>query len=215
MHNTQTKLLNLSRYQNLGSMSLRQIAKIVGVENKPQIIKHHLLQLDKVGLMQVNLEKGVIKPISRGFNLKSAKSLFYSLPIVGSANCGPATIFADQRTEGYLKVSAKMLPRKKKDLYVLIADGPSMNRAEVLKGVTIENGDFVIIDSTYKNPKNGDIVVAVIDGMGVIKRYKEDKKYNRIVLESESTETFMPIFIHEGDDFLISGKVVDVIKKSK
>lgn len=213
MHNIQTALLGLAKHQNLGGMSLRQIAKLVGVENKPQIVKHHLLQLDKVGLMQVNLEKGVIKPIDRGFNPKTIKSMFYSIPIVGTANCGPATIFADARVEGYLKVSAKMLPRKKQDLYVLIAEGPSMNLAQVRPDVTIESGDFVVVDSSYKNPKNGDIVVAVIDGMGTIKRYKNDRQNDRIVLESESTETLMPIFIHNGDDFLISGKVVDVIKK--
>ncbi len=215
MHTIQTKLLNLSRHQDLGSMSLRQIAKLIGVENKPQIVKHHLFQLEKAGLIQFNFDKGIIKPINRGFNLKSIKSLFYSLPIVGMANCGPATIFADERVEGYLKVSAKMLPRKKQDLYVLIADGPSMNLAEVRPKTTIEDGDFVVVDSSYKNPKDGDIVVAVIDGMGTIKRYKEDKKNKRIVLKSESTETFTPIFVHEGDDFLVSGKVVDVIKKSK
>jgi DNA-directed RNA polymerase beta' subunit len=51
-----------------------------------------------------------------------------------------------------------MLPHRKNDLFVLRADGPSMNLAEVSDGKTIEDGDFVIIDSTYKNPKNGDIV---------------------------------------------------------
>jgi repressor LexA len=215
MHKIQTFLLNLSKHQDLTNMSLRQIAKLAGVENKPQIIKHHLLQLEKAGLIHINTANGIIKPISRGFNLKSVKSLFYSLPIVGMANCGPATIFADERIEGYLKVSAKMLPRKKQDLYILIAEGPSMNKAEVRDDITIENGDFVIVDSSNKNPKNNDIVVAVIDDMAMIKRYKEDRKHNRIVLESESTEIFMPIFIDEGDNFLISGKVVDVIKKSK
>lgn len=215
MHKIQSELLNLSKHQDLGALSLRQIAKLVGVENKPQIVKHHLLQLEKAGLIQINLEKKVIKPVGKGFNLNSVKSLFYSLPIVGTANCGPATIFADERIEGYLKVSSKMLPRKKNALYVLIAEGPSMNLAEVRPGVTIEDGDFVIVDSTYRNPKDGDIVVAVIDGMGAIKRYKEDKRYKRILLESESTENFMPIFIHEWDEFTISGRVIDVIKKPK
>lgn len=214
MHNTQTALLNLAKHQDLGALSLRQIAKLVGVENKPQIVKHHLLQLERAGLMQVNLKKSVIRPINRGFNLKTVKSLFYSLPVVGAANCGPATIFAEGRTEGYLKVSTKMLPRKKQGLYVLVAEGPSMNLAKIRPdGPTIEEGDFVVVDSTYKNPKNGDIVVVVVDGMGTIKRYKEDKEHDQIVLESESTETFMPIFIHRGDDFLISGKVIDAIKK--
>ncbi len=215
MNKIQAMLLGLAKNQDLGILSLRQIAKLVGVENKPQIVKHHLLQLEKIGLIQLNLENGVIKPISRGFHQTAIKSPFYSLPIVGMANCGPATIFANERIEGYLKVSSKMLPRKKQDLYILVADGPSMNLAEVRDGLTIESGDYVVVDSTYKNPKNADIIVAVIDGMATIKRYKEDKKNERIVLEAESTDKFLPIFVHEGDDFVISGKVVDIIKKAK
>ncbi len=215
MHQTQQKLLDLIGRQDLGKMSLRQIAKLVGVENKPQIVKHHLLQLEKAGLIQLNLESGIIRLTSRGFNPSPVKSIFYSIPIVGAANCGPANIFAEERVEGYLKVSSKMLPRRRNDLYVLIADGPSMNRAEVVDGKTIDSGDFVIVDRSYNTPKDGDIVVAVIDGMATIKRYREDKDHDQIILEAESTEKFLPVFIHEGDDFVISGKVINVIKNPK
>lgn len=215
MHHIQAKLLDLARHQDLGGLSFRQIAELLGVPGKAQIAKHHLLQLEKAGLIRLDFNAGIIKPIERGYHASQTKSIFYSLPIVGMANCGPATVFAEERVQGYLKVSAQMLPRKKLDLYVIVADGPSMNKAEVREGVTIEDGDFVVVDSTYKSPKNGDIVVAVIDGMATIKRYREDKYHNRILLEAESTEKYLPIFIHESDDFVISGKVVDVIKKSK
>lgn len=213
MHQLQEQLLNLARHQDLGSLSLRQIAKLIGADNKPQIVKHHLLQLDKLGLLQVNLDEGVIKPIKRGFNMSQAKRLFFSLPIVGTANCGPATVFAEERIEGYLKVSAKMLPHRKQDLYVLVADGPSMNKAKVREDFTILDGDYVVVDSTYKTPKTGDIVVAVIDGLATIKRFRRDRENNRIVLEADSTEEYHPIFVSEDDEFEISGKVVDVIKK--
>jgi len=213
MHKIQATLYSLLKSHDLGKMSLRHIAKLVGVENRPQTVKYHLAQLQKAGLIQYNQEEGVIRPTNRGFNTLTEKSVFYSLPIVGSANCGPATIFAEDRVQGYLKVSSKMLPRKKSELFILVADGSSMNLAEVSQGKTIEDGDFVVIDSSYRNPKNGDIVVAVIDGMATIKRYTENKRYGQIVLEAESTEKFMPIFVHEGDDFSISGKVVDVIKR--
>lgn len=213
MNDTQAKLLTLVRTQNLGRYSLRQIAKFIGSEGKPQIVKYHLRKLEEAGLIQLNLERGVIKPVKKGFTDK-VRSVFFSLPIVGAANCGPATIFADERVEGYLKVSTKMLPHRKDALFVLVADGPSMNLAEVRPGVTIEDGDFVVVDSSQKNPKDNDIVVAVIDGMATIKRYREDKKNKRIALEPNSTEKYLPIFIHEGDDFSVSGKVIDVIKKS-
>ena len=215
MHYIQTKLLDLIRNQNIGNLSLRQIADLLEVSGKPQIVKHHLLQLEKVGLIRLDLNNKTIIAIDRGYHARQKKSIFYSLPIVGMANCGPATVFADERVQGYLKVSAQMLPRKKQDLYVIIADGPSMNKAEIREGVTIEDGDFVVVDSAYKNPKNGDVIVAVIDGLATIKRYREDKQHERILLEAESTEKYLPIFIHESDDFVISGKVVDVIKKTK
>jgi len=212
MHDTQARLLTLARTQNLGKVSLRQIAKFIDAEGKPQVVKYHLRQLEKAGLIQLNLEKHVIKPVVKGL-ANHVRSLFYSLPIVGAANCGPATVFADERIEGYVKVSAKMLPHRKDGLFVLLADGPSMNLAEVKKGVTIEDGDYVVVDSSQKTPKDGDIVVAVIDRMATIKRYREDKAGKRILLEAQSTEKYHPIFIHEGDDFAISGKVVEVIKK--
>ncbi|MEK9177102.1 MAG: S24 family peptidase [Patescibacteria group bacterium] len=213
MHNKQALLLTLAKKsKNLGKHSLRQIAKFIGEEGKPQTVKYHLRQLEKAGLIQLNLAKGVVKPVKRGL-LDRAKSLFYSLPIVGAANCGPATVFADERVEGYLKVSTSMLPHRKDSLYVLVAEGDSMNRAEVRPGAPIEDGDFVVVDSAQKSAKGGDIVVAVIDGMATIKRYREDRKGKRIILSPESTEKHLPIFVGEGDDFSISGKVVEVIKQ--
>ncbi len=214
MHELQSKLYNLAKHEDLGKLSLRQIAKMIGADNKPQIAKHHLLQLDKIGLLQVNLDEGVVKPTKRGFNMPAAKRLFYSLPIVGMANCGPANVFAEERIEGYLKVSAKMLPHRKSDLFVLVADGPSMNKAEVRDGVTIEDGDYVVVDSADRTPTNGDVVVAVIEGLATIKRYRKDTKNNRVLLEADSTEKYHPIVIAEDDEFVISGIVVDVIKKN-
>lgn len=87
-----------------------------------------------------------------------------------------------------------------------------MNRAKVQDEV-IDDGDYVVVDSAARTPKSGDVVVAVIDGMATIKRYTEDKKRDRIILEAESTENYAPIYVHESDDFSISGKVVGVIKR--
>lgn len=213
MHIIQQQLINLAKQQDLGKMSLRQIARLIGQEGKPQIVKHHLLKLDKVGLMVVNFNEGVIKLVKKGYN-KVPESRIYSLPVVGSANCGPATIFAEENIEQYLKISSSLLPRNKKDLYILIAEGDSMNKAVPNLGYpekTIKSGDFVLVDSGHRNYRNGDIVVAVIDGMATIKRYVNDRANKRIILEPDSTEDYLPIFIHEDDDFIISGKVIDVV----
>lgn len=214
MHITQAQLLTLIRGKaKLGSLSLRQIAKLIEQEGKPQVVKYHLQQLEKAGLIQIDLAKGVIKPVKRGF-ATGIKSLFYSIPIVGAANCGPATIFAEERTEGYVKVSSNLLPKRRQDLYALVTSGPSMNKAIIRGSLTIEDGDFVIVDKSQVVPKDGDVIVAVIDGMATIKRYKLDRENERIMLEADSTENYSPILIHPDDDFQISGKVIDIIKKS-
>lgn len=211
MHLIQKKLLGIiPNNKDIGNLSLRKIAELVGVDGKPQIIKHHLTQLEKAGLIQLNLKSNILKLVVQGKNQLS--SSLYSLPIMGSANCGPANICAEQNIEKYLKISSSMLQRNKKGLFALVADGDSMNKAEI-NGQTIENGDFILINNEIKFYKNNDIVVAIIDGMATIKRYIKDTKNNRIVLSADSTEDYMSIYIEEGDNFLLNGKVVGIIKK--
>ena len=89
-----------------------------------------------------------------------------------------------------------------------------MNKARVGEQV-IENGDFVVIDSAERIPKEGDIILSVIDGAANIKRYHEDKANDQVVLTSDSTEDFAPIHLHKSDNFLVNGKVVQIIKKPK
>ena len=137
--------------------------------------------------------------------------IFISIPIVGSANCGPATIYADQNIEGYLKISKRLAPNKK-SVFALRAEGNSLNKANI-DGKNVESGDFVIVDSENTSPHDGDYVVSVIDGMANIKKYRLDESHSRIALLSESTQEYSPIFIHKNDNFRISGKVVDVVKK--
>ncbi len=209
----QKRLLDLiATHDNFGSLSFRKMADFLGVHGKPQIVKYHLGKLEEKGFIQMNLKEGVIKIVKKGFD-KASKSPIYSLPVAGAANCGEATIFAEENIDQYLKISSSLLPRNKKNLYALIAEGSSMNKAGVgSTGKKIESGDYVLVDSEYKNYRTGDIVVAVIDGMATIKRYKEDRRNNRIILEPDSTEKHLPIFIHEEDDFLLCGRVVGIIK---
>lgn len=212
MHIIQKRLLDLIAHnENFGSLSLRKMAEMIDAEGKPQTAKYHLQKLEEGGFIQMNLAEGIVKLVKRGRD-KVVPGPLYSLPVIGMANCGPATIFAEQNIEQYLKVSSKMLPKSKGDLFALIADGPSMNKAEVEPGKTIESGDFVLVDSGQKTFKDGDIVVAIIDGLATIKRFRGDKTNGIITLEADSTEKYLPIFIHEGDDFILNGKVVGIIK---
>ncbi len=211
MHAKQQTLLSLIREGSVdGTMSYRAIAKLMGEPNRPGTVKYHLEQLAAAGLIRINLKEGILELESKGYATTSPSSL-YSIPVVGAANCGPQSIFAEENVEQYLKVSTKILPRNKSNLYILIANGDSMNQAGLKFGGSIEDGDFVLVDSSKDDAKNGEVVVAVIDGMATIKEFYREP--NRIVLKARSTKSYLPIYIHEGDDFEISGKVVGVIKK--
>lgn len=207
MHKIQQNLLELSKRKNLGQMTLREMGEHIG-EKFPQKIKHHLNQLEKKGFIKIAKHTGTIERTAPG---KIAKTSLLSIPILGTADCGPATFYADTNFEGYLKISSSLLKRKK-DVYAVRASGLSMNRANV-GGNNIEDGDYLIVESSSKTPENGDVVVSVFDNVANVKKFQLDKENNRIVLLSESTKDFPPIFIHADDDFNITGYVVQVIKK--
>lgn len=211
LHPIQEKLLKLAQGRNLSNLSLREIGRLVG-DPSPQKIKHHLQQLEKRGLLNVDRGKPEEHWIS-GF-LKGGSRLL-RIPIVGSANCGPAEIFADQNIEGYLRVSSSLLHRRTSGgLFAVRADGYSMNRTRVNQK-SIEDGDYLIVDGNDRTPRNGDVVLSVIEGAANVKRIHCDTRHNQIVLMSDSTQDFAPIFIHPKDEFLINGKVVDVVKRPK
>lgn len=210
MHAIQQQLLELSQRYDLKKMGLRQIGRLIGVEH-PQKVKFHM---GKLGL----LENGVKK---RASSLKSplsntTKKLF-SLPILGLANCGDATVLAEAKVEGMLPVSSGLIPKSNfENLFAVKAVGISMNRANI-NGKSIEDGDYVIIDGEDKNAQNGDCVLSIINGMANIKKFVKDKENRQIVLQSESSKFFPPIHIHEDeiDEYLINGKVISVIKQPR
>jgi repressor LexA len=220
MHPIQVKLLALSNKENLALLSLRAMAEKIGMPNEsPQKVKHHLLQLQKRGFLSIDRANGVMEKAGSkptwAKGLLDIKSRLFAIPIVGTANCGPATIFAEENFQGFLRVSSKLIGRSKPTgLYAIKADGSSMNRAEV-KGKRIEDGDLVIIDKQSQDPKTGDVVLAIIDNKATVKRFIDDRANGQIVLAAESSFDYEPIHLHADDDFTISGKAVGVIKKPR
>jgi len=177
---------------------------------------HYMKKLEegKYLTREANQPRGVtMQPFDFSMSLSGTLSgfEFISVPLVGSANCGPATLLAEENIEGYLTVKKALLPRAS-GIFALRASGNSLNRAKI-KGKNVENGDMVLIDSEDRNIRDGDYVLSIIGGMANLKKYKFDRKNNQIMLLSESTETFKPIIIMPGDDFAINGKVVGVIKR--
>lgn len=218
MHPIQEKLLQLSKIRDLSKLSYREIGRQLaeGSDSShrihPQNVKYHFDQLIADGLLsEAN------RPVRRVEPVKSADTFIMNLiriPIVGSANCGPATIFADEKIEGYLEVSPGLLRSKNyQDLYALRASGDSMNRAVVM-GKNINDGDYVLVDQSKRTPRDGECVVVVRDNVANIKCIYFDHEDEMIILRSESTHDYRPIYVSPNDDWdgLISGTVMQVIK---
>ena len=220
MHLIQEKLLKLSEDENLAKLSLRAMADAIGMrEESPQKIKHHLLQLQKKGFLAINRGKGTMEKAQPNptwaTGLLVNRSQLFSIPIIGTANCGPATIFAEQNFEGFLRITRKLIGRSKPDgLYAIKASGSSMNRAEV-NGKRIEDGDYIIVDSNDRDARTGDVVLAIIDHMATVKKFIDDRVNGQIVLSAESSFDYQPIYLHEDDDFIINAKVIGIVKKPR
>lgn len=219
MHQIQEKLLELSRRENLAMLTLRDMATRIGMPGEsPQKIKHHLQQLQKKGFLTIDRAKGTMGRSSStpdwASGLLDKASPLFSIPVVGMANCGPATIFAEENFEGFIRVSSKLVGRSRPaGLYAIKAAGSSMNRAEI-DGKRIEDGDYVIVDKDDKDVRTGNVVLAIIDDKATIKRIIDDRANGQIVLVADSSFDYEPIYLHPEDEFEISGKVVTVIKKA-
>lgn len=220
MHIIQEKLLSLSKKENLAKLSLREAASRIGMPKEPpQKIKHHLLQLQKRGFIAIDRARGVMEctssvpDLARGLLQTTAK--LFSIPIIGTANCGSATIFAEQNLEGFLRVSSKLINRHRPaGLYAIKADGSSMNRAEI-GGKKIEDGDYLVIDREKTEPRTNDVVLAIIDNKATVKRLIDDRANGQIVLMADSSYDYDPIYLHPEDDFSISGTVIGIIKRPR
>jgi SOS-response transcriptional repressor LexA len=125
-----------------------------------------------------------------------------SIPLYGLASCGEALAYADDRAEDYLQISCNLFGKTKSQLFAVKALGDSMD------GDKINDGDFVIFekcDNPNLNELNGKIIVAVINGMATIKRFKKIDKDTIALFPNSSNVAHHPIYLHKSDSILIAG----------
>jgi repressor LexA len=209
MNDSRERLLQLAHQRDISDIGLRELARELGVRN-PQTIKYHLQKLSDAGLLEFGERQSVQIQHS-----KLGSSHLIRIPIRGLVSAGPATQIASNDVNGYLRISSRLLQSKNyKDLYALRVAGTSMNRANV-GGKPINDGDYAIVDASKRSPRDGDYIIATVDNLANLKRFLFDKENNQIVLLSESSEDFLPIFVHPQDsnEGLVSGTVVQVVRQ--
>ncbi len=91
----------------------------------------------------------------------------------------------------------ELIIKKPASTFLVRASGTSMT------GANIHNGDILVVDRSL-TPKNGSIVLAILDGEFVVKRYF--RFGSRIELRAEN-KSFPAIFIDDEQEFELFGVV--------
>jgi len=173
--------------------TLADIAKHFGYRNRATV-QQHLGAIEKKGFIKKSPR------LSRSIELTLDDKFFVPKPVLGEVAAGnPLIIYPDAIDTIELPTIARM----PKDSFLLRVKGDS------LKDAYIFSGDIVIVNPNLE-PKNGQIVVAVLDDAAVVKRFY--KKKNEIELISENPE-YDPIVIEKKyPSFKLVGIVVGVYR---
>ena len=173
--------------------TLAEVAQHFGYRNRATV-QQHLRAIEKKGFIRKNPK------LSRGIELTLEEKFFVPKPVLGEVAAGnPLTIYPDAIDTIELPTIARM----PKDSFLLRVKGDS------LKDAYIFSGDIVIVNPNLE-PKNGQIVVAILDDAAVAKRFY--KKKNEIELVSENPD-YKPIVIEKKyPSFKLVGIVVGVYR---
>jgi len=173
--------------------TLAEVANHFGYRNRATV-QQHFSAIEKKGFIKKNPK------LSRGIELTLEDKFFVPKPVLGEVAAGnPLTIYPDAIDTVELPTIARM----PKDSFLLRVKGDS------LKDAYIFSGDIVIVNPNLE-PKNGQIVAAVLDDAAVVKRFY--KKKNEIELISENPD-YQPIIIEKKySSFKLVGIVVGVYR---
>ncbi len=155
-------------------------------------VRSHLLYMANKKVLRY------IPNISRGIELLDEKTS--GIPIYGSAPAGHPFTSQENMVDTF---EVRRYISASDDLFGIYVRGESMKDAQ------LSTGDLLFVDPK-KDPRNGEIVVAAVEGEPTIKRYyKED---GSIVLRPENKK-FKPIHVSKSDEnFKVLGVVVGMIR---
>jgi repressor LexA len=172
--------------------TFRDIARHLGISGNAAVLGH-LEQLERKGY--IRREPGS----SRGIIVNRPKQReVVAVPIVGTVRAGmPETAYED--IEGYYPLERMQL---KGGAFFLRVRGDSMVNDAIVEG------DLALI-RPQETAKNGDIVVAMIDGEATLKRFYRERDRIRLQPRNPNMD---PIIIPAGEQVVIVGKVIRIVR---
>ena len=175
------------------SPTIRQMMQAMGLKS-PAPIQSRLKHLQEKGF--IRWQEGKAR------TLQIANDLLGGVPVLGSIAAGgiiEASTYSDERID----ISEIF---KRQGVFALVVNGDSMIDA------CIANGDMILLEpiQNKQNIKNGDIVSALVPGLGTTLKYFF-KRNNKIYLEA-ANPSYDPIVV-ELDQIEIQGKLLAVWRK--
>ena len=173
--------------------SVREICAALGFKSTSSAHQYISRLADKGYISKKDLK-------TRAIRVVGAESTI-AIPIVGKVAAGEP-ILAQENVEDYLSIGESFFTQSdlKNDTFVLKVQGESMINAG------INNGDYIIV-TKQNTARNGQIIVAMIDGDATVKTFYKEKDYVRLQPENDTME---PIIVK---DVQIVGKVVGLFRK--
>lgn len=169
-------------------------------------VKQYLDALESAGFIRREHKKRGITLVDKNTGTKTEQQVsdIVHIPLLESpVACGSPTTFINENATDQIECSSRLV-RNPESVYAFRASGDSMNQAG------IDEGDFVLVEATT-NIHDNDIVLANVDGCGTLKKFKKNASCISLLPQSTNPE-HKPIYLHADDEFLIAGKVVNILK---
>jgi repressor LexA len=175
--------------------SVREIGEAVGLKS-PSTVHMHLNKLEQLGAIRRESEKNRAIDIVGASPMRNVAMTM--VPLVGRVTAGQP-ILATENIEDTYPFPVDLVGQE--DVFMLKVDGESMIQAGIF------DGDYLIVRD-QDSARNGDIVVALVDGEeATVKRFFHEKDRVRLQPENDRMD---PIYTR---DVAVLGKVIGVYRK--
>jgi SOS-response transcriptional repressor LexA len=191
--------LTLQKGEKPTSYRLHKYIAAQGVEESMKSVMQVIESLEKKELITRDENKKIYLVENESYG--NAQNIF-SIPLYGLASCGEALAYADDNpADDFLQLSKSLFHKVQPEkMFAVKALGDSMNKEG------ISDGDYVIFEKAEgQNDFEGKIVVAVINGMATIKRYKNMGKGVIGLFPHSTNDTHHPIYLSEADAIFVAG----------
>lgn len=192
------KFIEKYQMQHGSSPTLREMREHFGVSSDNSILKH-LKALEEKGFIEKNDTPRGIKLLNSIKEKLVAAGNVIRIPLLGTIPAG-GPVLSEEHVIDYFEVGQDLLKRPSGS-FALRVTGLSMIDAGILEG------DFVIATRDIE-AKEGDIVIALVDGENTVKRYRKNGQH--VWLEAANPDYND---IEVGEYLEIQGVVTAVIRQ--